>query len=1095
MRCAHVAFFVVLPWSLGATGADVILGSGFTVAPGESIPFSVSLQNVAPPGGVTIAFTSSDTNKVTVSPASIYVPGGYTTPFGLPRATGGAFGTATITASAQGLIGSSESVNVAAVLSAPVSQPIPQGTTVNVTFSLPWPVPSPITLAVRSDDTGVATAPPAVVIAAGTAVAVAPITGVAAGNTTIRVGAPPYVPETAVAIGVFRAGSITLSPLSLTLGQSRPLPVTLGTPAPPGGVTIMLGSSDPQTVAVAPTSIFIPAGQTAPATYPEVGGINIGAATITASAPGYTNASSQIPVTATITMSPATLRMPVGGTQTLAMILSAAAPSIGVPITPDRAAGGFVSGLTVQLSSSDPRVAAVQPTVQFYPDGSSITTVVVIISGVSTGTAVIHAGAPPFIPDVTAAVTVGSPVAAPASLTVVGGNLQSAQVSTPFGLPLSVMALDSSSNPVSGVLISFSPPFTGPGGAFLSGLNTAVTDATGVARSQTFTANGAAGTYQVMATAAAVAAPATFTLTNTAAASGTIALPAGVAVSPHQSVPFPIALTAAAPPGGVNVTLGSSDVSTATVAPAALFIPQGATSPAVQPAVTGVNFGSASIGATAGGYASASQLVQVGATLSFAPAALTINGSGTQNVVLSLSSPAPAAGLAITLSSSNPAAATVPGSIAFAPNSTAVNVPITAAGPGSATITAIAGAPNVPNATTSVVVSAPSSISIAAGIQLAAGQSAALPVTLTSPAGPMGVTIALASTDTSRVTISPANLYIYPGSTAPFAAPQISGANLGTADIRASAYGLTDTSQTVRVVGKLFGPPAQTIARASTANLMFALSWTPATALTLSVTSDNAGVASAPASVTIPAGATTAIVPVSGIAAGTAVVHVSALPDVQESTVSITVQAPGVISMASGVVVPLGESATLAVTLGAPAPSGGLVLTLTSSDPSTVSISPGSVFFAPGSTAPAAAPVVTGNNIGQANITASAPGYLSATQAVSVSATISISPATLVIPSGSTRLLALALSAAAPSVNTPITPDRGAGGFVNGLTVQLSSSNSQVATLQPTVQFYPDGSSITTVVVSVTGVAPGTAIIRAAAPPYIPAATATVIVQ
>jgi hypothetical protein len=65
-----------------------------------------------------------------------------------------------------------------------------------------------------------------------------------------------------------------------------------------------------------------------------------------------------------------------------------------------------VNGLTVQLSSSDSRVAALQPTVQFYPDGSSVTTVMVVVTGAGPGTAVIHASASPFVADVTAAVIV-----------------------------------------------------------------------------------------------------------------------------------------------------------------------------------------------------------------------------------------------------------------------------------------------------------------------------------------------------------------------------------------------------------------------------------------------------------------------------------------------------------------------------------------------------------------------------------------------------------------------------------------------------------------------------------------------------------------
>ena len=157
----------------------------------------------------------------------------------------------------------------------------------------------------------------------------------------------------------------------------------------------------------------------------------------------------------------------------------------------------------------------------------------------------------------------------------------------------------------------------------------------------------------------------------------------------------------------------------------------------------------------------------------------------------------------------------------------------------------------------------------------------------------------------------------------------------------------------------------------------------------------------------------------------------------------------------------------MTVVLGTPAPFGGLVVTLASSDSTLASISPNSVFIPAGATTSATQPVVTAQNVGTATITASAPNYLTASQSVTVTATITMSPTSLVIPSGGTRLLALVLSAPAPSPDSPVTPDRGAGGFVNGLTVQLSSSNPGVATLQPSTQFYSDGSSITTVVVVV----------------------------
>jgi hypothetical protein len=355
--------------------------------------------------------------------------------------------------------------------------------------------------------------------------------------------------------------------------------------------------------------------------------------------------------------------------------------------------------------------------------------------------------------------------------------------------------------------------------------------------------------------------------------------------------------------------------------------------------------------------------------------------------------------------------------------------------------------------------------------------------------------VTLSSSNGSKVRVSPANVYVPEGSTAPFSQPQVTGVSLGVAAVSASAYGFAGTTQEVQVLGKLSGPQSQTIQQGSTLNIMFVLSWPVPTAVTLVVSSDNSAVASTQASVTIPANGSMAVVPVTAVSTGTTVIHVGALPDIAESMVSITVQAPGSITISSGVSVALGQSATLPVTLGTPAPAGGLVVTLASSQSATVSISPSSVFIPAGATTPNAQPVLTGHNVGVATITASAPGYLTASQQVPVTATITMSPATLVIPTGGIRLLGLALSAAAPSIGVPITPDRGATGFVEGLTVQLSSSNSGVATLQPTVQFYPDGSSITTVMVLVTGVAPGTAVIHASALPSIPDVTATVIVQ
>ena len=291
------------------------------------------------------------------------------------------------------------------------------------------------------------------------------------------------------------------------------------------------------------------------------------------------------------------------------------------------------------------------------------------------------------------------------------------------------------------------------------------------------------------------------------------------------------------------------------------------------------------------------------------------------------------------------------------------------------------------------------------------------------------------------------------------------------------------------------GPVSQTVQGGSTLNVVFMLSGPTPAAITLTVRSDNPAVARVPATVTIPANSSMAVVPVEGVAVGSTVIHASALPDIAESVVTITVQTPGTITLSGGSAVPLGQAETMTVVLGTPAPLGGLVVTLTSSDSTTGEHFAEQCVHTGRSYDGGYAVRLTALNVGTATITATAPNYLTASQSVTVTATITMSPSSLVIPAGGTRLLALILSAPAPSPDSPVTPDRGAGGFVNGLTVQLSSSNPGVATLQPSTQFYSDGSSVTTVVVVITGVAPGTAIIHAGAPPSIPDVTATVTVQ
>jgi hypothetical protein len=101
------------------------------------------------------------------------------------------------------------------------------------------------------------------------------------------------------------------------------------------------------------------------------------------------------------------------------------------------------------------------------------------------------------------------------TIAATSGTLQTAAVNAAFAAPL-VATVTAGGAPVSGVVVTFTPPKTGAGGTFAGGLNTATTDVNGVATSALFTANGTVGAYTVAASVAGNAGPADFSLTNAA---------------------------------------------------------------------------------------------------------------------------------------------------------------------------------------------------------------------------------------------------------------------------------------------------------------------------------------------------------------------------------------------------------------------------------------------------------------------------------------------------------------------------------------------------------------------------------------------------
>ncbi len=1011
-----------------ANFGQIILPQNAAVGLGQSLAFPVSLSTPAPVGGVTITLSSADPTKLTIAPTTLSIAAGDTTPTTQPQIQGLNLGAVNITATGPGFTPVTQAVQVIANLTfVPSTLTITGATTQNLTLNLSAPAPAGgLTINLSSENTSIATVPATVTIAANATSVTVPVTGVGFGTAVLHASAPPNVADTTATITVKSAGQIILPNLtSVPVGQSVSFPVSLPAPAPAGGVTVTLSSSDATKATVTPTTVTIAAGQTAPATQPTLSGVALGSTTIAASAPGYTNATLPIAV------------LPVGKISLPASVTVGTNQSSPFPITLSTPAPA--GGITVALTSSDPTIATITPASVVIAAGATTPGTQPQVNGINFGTVTISASATGFTGDsqqvqVTANLSFG-----PGTLTV---PLKGSQNLT---LNLSAPA------PAGGLVVTLSSDNT----------NVATVPATVTipANAQTITVPVSGltlGSAVIHATSAANAsdASAIVIVSNF----GVIQLPAGATVGLGQATAFPVTLSAPAPAGGVTVTLASADPTKVSISPATVTIAAGATSPAVQPQISGLNLGTTNITASAPGFGSATQPVQVIATVAFTPGTLTITGANTQNLTLTLSAPAPAGGLTVTLSSENPTVATVPATVTIPAGATSVTVPVTGVAEGFATIHASAP-PNVAETTAGITIKSAGAIILPQVINVVVGQSAPISVTLPVPAPVGGVNVTLSSSDITKATVT-ASVHINAGQTTPAVQPQINGVSIGSVTISASAPGYTTATQTANVNAVLaFTPGSVTITGSTTQNLTLSVSAASPNALLVNLSSSNPGVASVPQTVTIPANTTSVQVPVTSISSGSATITASTgAANIGTASATITVLS-GIILPANPTVV-VGDQVVFPVSLVGPAPAGGVLITLTSSDPSKVTLSTPNVLILAGQTTSTYVKLI-GVGVGSATITATAFGYSPATTTVQVtSGTITFLPGSITINGAVTQNLTLAIS-----------PIRAIS-----TTLNLSSSDPTVATVPSTVVIPANASAV---IVPVTGVANGSAVIHA----------------
>jgi hypothetical protein len=212
------------------------------------------------------------------------------------------------------------------------------------------------------------------------------------------------------------------------------------------------------------------------------------------------------------------------------VVVTFAAPTSG-------ASGSFAGGVNTATTNS----SGVATSASFKANTvAGAYTVTATVSGVSTA----------------ANFTLTNKAGKAASLTATGGTPQTAAIKTAFTSPLQATLKDSFGNPISGAKVTFTAPASGASGTFAGGTKTAVTNASGVATSKTFTANSIAGSYSVTGSVSGLTETASFALTNAVGKPASITATGGTPQSAAIKTAFAEPLQATVKDAGGNPVSG-----------------------------------------------------------------------------------------------------------------------------------------------------------------------------------------------------------------------------------------------------------------------------------------------------------------------------------------------------------------------------------------------------------------------------------------------------------------------------------------------------------------------------------------------------------
>ena len=1029
-------------------GLRDIIPNPISVVAGGTTSATIRLTGPAPDGGATIALASSLIAYITL-PATVTVPTGARSVQVVVTADSSApIGTvATFSAS---MLGTSKTAKVQVTplqlssfkLS---SSSVVGGTTVTGTLTISGPAPADgAAIALETID-GAVTVPVVVSVTKGkTTVSFSIITGAVTSIKTVTIYAT-FNSNTVTAdlqLTPLRPSTLTISPSAIEGGETATGTITLNGKVPSGfgGVTITLSSNNASATVAA--SIVVPDGATS-VTFP-ITGVPVStskSATISASYNGGT-------VTATLTINPPSIASvtldsttAIGGqTRTGTVSLTSPAPSGGwmVSLGSDNGAATAPSSTTVDAGATS-KTFSISTTPVATEQLATISASDAVSSASKTLTVT-----PPNLVNFTLDKS-----------TLLGGNANATGTVTLDGAaPIDgwTIALSSSASNAATVPATVTVP---------AGLTSTTFTVTSLVISVTTVAtiNATKGTASFNQSLTVL----TLTVTSVTLAQSTLIGGANTLAT--------VTLNTGAPAGGASITLASNNGAATT--PATLSFAAGSSSQSFSVSTIAVATDVvARITATFGLTSSFSDLSVKAArptSLSISPESV-IGSAANATGTVTINGVAPEAGLTIALSKSG-TGATVPATVVIAAGQTTGTFTVTSSLV-SATQTVNVTATYLGTSQSGSVSIEPlvvSSLSLAPSEVIGSNSNSTATVAINTAAPAGGIVVNLTSSDTNAATVDSTVTVPQGATSATFTVTSKLVSTSPNVTITSSFNGSSKTAMlTVNpiVVSSVSLDPSAVLGGSGNSTGTVTLNANaPTGGATVTLTSSNAGAATVPATVLVPAGASSATFTVTSLVVSTATnVTIGGAFNASSASGTLMVNPFAVNSVTlspSSVIGGFGNS-TGTVTIGSAAPAGGLVVNLSSNNTG-------------GATVPATVTVTEGATSATFTVTSQvvtsvvSPTISAASGGASASAVLTVNPVTV----STVTLGQSTIVGGTGSVSGTVTLNMAAPS--GGVTVSLSSSTTSAATVPGSVNI-ASGATSANFTVSTLGVSSPTTV-------------------